>query len=208
MKITAVQALGGRGDQVEVRLEDGRELRLSSEVALRAGLRRGMEADEARLATLQEEDLRWRAREAALHLLSFRARSRAELASRLRRREFPPEVVESCVADLAAAGLLDDSAFAEAFVRDGIRGKPRGPRRLASELRAKGVAPEEVSAAIREVLGAEDVSEVELARQAAARWRPRPGEDPVRARRRLHGYLARRGFGHEAIHEVLAELDP
>lgn len=205
MKITSIESAAGPGDRVEIRMTDGSTLLLAREIAIRAALRAGAELDEAGLAALLEDDLRWRAREAALHLLSFRARSRAELAGRLRRKEFPEAVVESCLDDLERSRLLDDGAFAESFVRDRVRGKPKGARRLASELRAKGVESETISSAIRAVMAAEELSEEDLARRAAAGWRPREGEDPRRARRRLHGYLARRGFGSDAIRIVLDE---
>jgi SOS response regulatory protein OraA/RecX len=52
----------------------------------------------------------------------------------------------------------------------------------------------------------EEATELDLARAAAARWRPRAGEDPARARARLHAFLARRGFGGEAIRAAAAEI--
>ncbi|HEX2205659.1 MAG TPA: RecX family transcriptional regulator, partial [Longimicrobium sp.] len=60
-------------------------------------------------------------------------------------------------------------------------------------------------AAIDGVLAAEGAGEADLARAAAARFRPRPGEDPARARRRLHDFLARRGFGGDAVRAVVEE---
>jgi SOS response regulatory protein OraA/RecX len=54
----------------------------------------------------------------------------------------------------------------------------------------------------------EEVAESELARVAAAKWRPRAGEERPKARARLHAFLARRGFSGDAIREVMAELLP
>jgi len=56
------------------------------------------------------------------------------------------------------------------------------------------------------VMERENTNETELARQAAAKWRPKSGEDPQASRRRLYGFLARRGFGTEAIMAVLNEV--
>ena len=52
----------------------------------------------------------------------------------------------------------------------------------------------------------EDVSELDLAREAVAKWSPRSGEDPQRARRRLYGFLARRGFGGDTVRQVIDEV--
>jgi regulatory protein len=79
--------------------------------------------------------------------------------------------------------------------------------RLVQELRAKGVDAETAREAIGEVLESEEVSELELAREVVARWSPRSGEEPLRARRRLYGLLARRGFGGETVRQVMEELE-
>jgi regulatory protein len=204
-RIEGIESLSGRGERVVLRLADGRQVEAAYELVARAGLRRGAEVKEDTIRELVAGDLAWRAREAALTLLSYRARSRAELARRLARKEFPPEVVERCLGELEERGFIDDRAFAELFARDRMRGRPKGARRISQELRAKGVDREIAEEVIGEVMAGEEVSEVELARTAAERWRARPGEDTGRARRRLHGFLARRGFGAEAIRTVLDE---
>jgi regulatory protein len=130
--------------------------------------------------------------------------------------------VEECLSALIAAGLVDDGEFAVAFVRDRVRSRPRGARRLVQELRVRGVADEAAREAVDRVLAAGEVSELDLARKAAEGWARRtlgarsvPGasrhdEDPWAVRRRLHAFLARRGFGGETIRVVSgpAQLTP
>lgn len=207
MRITAITPQKRHSERVNVQVDGAFRLALAAEIA-RGALHVGDTVTEAALRTLEERDGAWKAREAALALLSFRPRAAAELRRRLERKGFDPEVAEQAVAELAERGLVDDGAFAEMWVRDRVRLRPQGRRRLAQELRAKGVGAEAAHAAIGEVFEAEEVSETELALAAAARWRPRAGEDPARARRRLHGFLARRGFGGEAIRAALEELAP
>jgi regulatory protein len=205
MIIRKIRPLGSRGERVEILLEDERLVLLSYEIATRAGLREGTGVSEEQLRRLQEEDLAWRAREAALHLLSYRARSRAEIARRLVRKGFPDPIVESCLADLAARGFIDDEAFAASFARDRIRGKPKGPRRISQELRAMGVSADLIGTAIDEAMKDAELSDFDLARKAAIRWRERPGEEPARARRRLYAFLTRRGFSGEVAQAVLQD---
>src|SRR5262249_27911860 len=140
-------------------------------------------------------------------LLSHRARSAAELKRRLKRKGFEGDTADATVERLGDLGMVDDAAFAESFVRDRVRLRPHGRRRLAQELRAKGVDEATPRPAIDGVMAREDAPEVALARAAAARWRPRPGEDAARARRRLHGFLARRGFAGDVIRQVVSEKD-
>jgi regulatory protein len=102
---------------------------------------------------LVDDDLRWRAREAALAFLAYRPRSRGETQRRLYGK-FPPAIVHACLDQLAAEGLLDDGAFADAFVRDRLLLRPRGPARLRDELRGKGVGGDVAQAAVTRGLAA------------------------------------------------------
>ena len=206
MKITVIQPQKNRAERLSVHVDGAFRLALATEIVLAEGLRVGDPLTEARIAELESRDQTWRAREAALHLLAFRPRTGAELRRRLREKGYAPEVADAVVERLGETGVVDDSSFAEMFVRDRVRLRPKGKRILAQELRARGVDGEMAQAAIEEVMERENTSEIDLARQAAARWRPRPGEGPQSSRRRLYNFLARRGFGSEAITAVLGDL--
>jgi len=135
-------------------------------------------------------------------LLSRRAWTRAELTTRLRRRGAPPEVASEVVADLVARGYLDDAGYARHWVTTRA---PRGygAARLRAELRARGVAPSLIDAALGDV-----DAEVSLrrARELARRRLPalRRGR-PERLPSRLRDYLLRRGFGGSIVMRVVRE---
>jgi regulatory protein len=205
VKITAIQPQKNHAERLNVHVDGAFRLALAAEIVLAEGLRVGDEMPEARILELEARDQTWKAREAALHLLAFRPRTAAELRRRLHEKGYAPEVTDGVVERLGETGVVDDSSFAEMFVRDRVRLRPKGKRILAQELRARGVDGEMAQAAIEDVMERENTTDVDLARQAAARWRPRPGEDPQASRRRLYGFLARRGFASEAIMAVLGE---
>jgi regulatory protein len=109
---------------------------------------------------------------------------------------------------------------AAAFVRDRLRHRPRGRSRLVSELRAKGVDADLAGEAIERVFEDEDVSDADLARESAEGWIGRQGAatlaalaqdghgpDRDKVRRRLYGYLARRGFGGDALGAALEHAE-
>lgn len=206
MKITAIETQKHDANRVNVHVDGAFRLALGAEIAFTEHLHVGDEVDDARLEALERMDASWRAREAALSLLSFRPRTAAELRKRLTEKEFPADVAADVVERLGEMGLVDDSAFAETFVRDRVRLKPKGKRLLARELRVRGVDAARAEDAIDEVMERTETSETDLARQAAAKWRPRAGEDPRKVRARLHAFLARRGFGTDAIREVIGEV--
>ncbi|HSU17903.1 regulatory protein RecX [Longimicrobium sp.] len=205
MKITAIEPQKLHPERVNVHVDGAFRLALAAELVVAERVRVGDEVDDERLAALEAKDRGWKARDAALSLLSYRSRSATELTRRLRRKGFEDELAEATVERLGEMGMVDDAAFAESFVRDRVRLRPQGRRRIASELRAKGVDAETARDAIAGVMEREGATELDLARAAAARWKPRPGEDPAHARRRLQGFLARRGFGGDAVREVVRE---
>lgn len=206
MRITRIEPQRHAPDRVSLHVDGAFRLGAAAEVVRAAGLHEGDEVSEARLAELERRDRGWQAREAALRLLAVRPRSTAELSRRLRMKGYAPEEVEPVLARMAELGMMDDAAFAGMVARDRVRLRPQGRRRIESELRAKGVDGATARAAVEGALESEDTDEGELARRAAAKWRPRPGEEPAKARRRLHAFLARRGFGGEVARQVADEV--
>jgi regulatory protein len=205
MEITRI-ARHPRLERVRIHV-DGEQrprLEIALDLLLRSGLAVGDALDPAAAADLEREDEGYRAREAAIRLLAHRARSEAELRQRLARRDFAPALVDRTLAWLDERGYLDDRAFAEAFVRDRLRLRPRGRIGLIQELRRKGVDGNTAEAATDAVMAAEGVNDGGLALETARAWARknaplvraarRDAEQCGRARRRLYGHLARRGF--------------
>jgi len=214
--ILRVEPLRPRGLRVRLHLDHGEPLEVALEALERLGLGAGDAFPANRRHHLLDADAEIRVRDAALHLLSYRARTRAELRRKLLGKGFRPARVEPCLDRLEARGLLDDEAVAAAFVRDRLRHRPRGKIRLAQELRARGVAPVDADRVVQAVLEDEEVTEADLARRVVEGWIRRQGastlqalasprHSPARekARRRLRGYLARRGFAGPSLSRAM-----
>ena len=193
MRVTAIEKQR-RKNRLNLFLDGRFALGLSTEVAAQVSLRVGDEVDGDRLRALREAEARADAISAALRLLSYRPRSETELRQRLARRGAPPDLVDSTIQRLRELGLVDDAAFARAWVESRERASPRGQRLLRQELRAKGVN----SDASREVV--EGVDEAEAALHASARRAASlSGLPDAEFRRRLGDFLRRRGFDYETI---------
>ena len=193
---------------------------IALDVMERSGIHVGDAVTAKDLARLEEDDTKWRIRQAALHLLSYRPRAEQELRVRLLSKDFPHALVEWCLRLLEEQGLIDDRAFASAYVRSRIRLRPRGRFRLSQELREKGVSGEVAEQAIDQAFRNEETSDQDLARAAARHWLGRQGptlieslagtdrsEERERARRRLHAFLSRRGFGSDVVRIALEEAE-
>ncbi|SCD87911.1 recombination regulator RecX, partial [Streptomyces sp. OspMP-M43] len=133
------------------------------------------------------------ARNICLRLLTGTPRTRKQLADALRKREIPDEAAEEVLARFEDVGLIDDAAFAGAWVESRHHGRGLARRALARELRTKGVD----STVIDEAVGQLDAEqEEETARELVARkLRSTRGLDRDKRLRRLAGMLARKGYG-------------
>jgi regulatory protein len=132
------------------------------------------------------------ARHILLRRLTDQPRSRGELAQALARRRVPDDVATRVLDRFTEVGLIDDAAFATAWVESRQRGRGLAKRALAAELRAKGVDSETARAAL-DVVDADD--ERETARRLVRRRLPSfARQDRVVAQRRLVAMLARKGY--------------
>ena len=147
------------------------------------------------------------AREAALRLLERTRRTRSDLVRRLREKGYAPAVIEQVLGRLSDVGLVDDVEYARAYIESRSRRRMAGWRRLAQDLRARGVSTEDVAAArarLEEREGHED--EAAGARRVIAQAARRYARlDPRTRRQRLYALLVRRGFDGDAIDAALRE---
>ena len=154
------------------------------------------------------EDQLQKAKDAAYRYLSYRARSVAEVCNKLREKEFAAAVVAAVVADLQRQKLLDDREFARRWVEARLP-RAHGARKLAQDLRHKGVAAGVVDEVMAEYAPALDSGELAVELLSKQAWRYR-GLAPDKAKRRMLGFLARRGCDREmaraAVEQIWQEL--
>ncbi len=149
---------------------------------------------------MNDSDYFQRASAAALRYLSHRPRSEAEVRTRLR-RQFPPYIIERVIEDLKDQSLLDDSDFARLWTRSRDSHRPRSLSAIRRELLAKGVDQDLARQAVR-FLDDDDSAYragAKLARQMQA-------TDFSTFRRRLWGYLKRRGYGDSVSRKTIFRL--
>lgn len=133
-----------------------------------------------------------RARAICLRLLTGTPRTRKQLADALRKREIPDDAAEEVLSRFEEVGLINDSAFAEAWVESRHHGRGLARRALAQELRTKGVDSTLIDAAVSQL---DSDQEEATARELVDRkLRATRGLDRDKRLRRLAGMLARKGY--------------
>lgn len=162
--------------------------------------------------------------EAAARFLEARSRSVTEVRRRLTGAGYRAGLVEGAIERLTELGMLDDEAFARAWVESRDRARPRGERAIRDELRLKGVDRASIDLVLaerRDAVASDDTGALaedggaapSADRQAADRLLARHRRslervaDPRQRRQRAYALLARNGFDPETCREVAAGVD-
>jgi regulatory protein len=203
-RITAIEPQKGNGRRVSVFVDGRFAVGLHEDVAEALRLRVGQTITAEALEEAAAAETRRRARESALRLLGYRARSRAEMRHRLLRKGYDDETVDEAIRWLEEHRFLDDAQFSQAWVEARTDALPMGRERLAWELRAKGVDRDTAADALAP---RDEETELRLALQVGRQKLERVlDRDPVVIKNRVAAALQRRGFSWSVTRRALAEL--
>ena len=222
-QITAIQELPELPSHRQLFLDGAPFVVISVALVENFGLRIGLEIEAEIIEKLIAADAVMRAKHFALRLLreethngiddetedsrpTIRSKTytKSEMERRLQREGFSEAAVQTAVEELIEAGHIRDRKYAENWVARRQKSSPRGKTLLKHELFDKGVDRETAEQVVAEV---ETEDESMLALQIAQRRMKQYQRLPVHvAKRRLHGFLARRGFGSEIVRHVLQQI--
>jgi regulatory protein len=145
-----------------------------------------------------------RARQICLRLLTAAPRTRAELAAALSRRGVPDDAAEAVLGRFTDVGLIDDAAFARAWVESRHYSRGLSRRSLSAELRQHGVEAEEIREAVSTLDPEQEVATARrLVEQKLAGTRGQPSEARIR---RAAGTLARKGYPPGLVFRLIKEV--
>jgi regulatory protein len=198
--ITALRS-NDRKKQVNVFVDGLFSFAIVEELAVTNRLEVGQHLSTGQIEELKEASLFQSCFDAALHYLSYRPRSENEVRQRLRHRGFDNKVVDEVIFKLRERRLIDDVAFSEYWRNNRLSFSPRSGRLIKLELRQKGVAAETANEVVKDLDDENYVYEAGL--RKARRLSSSDYDD---FRRRLYGYLRRRGFNYETVNSAVARL--
>lgn len=200
MRITAIEPQQKNPQRVAIYLDGEFAFGLAMLVA--NWLKVGQELSEERIAELKAQDEQEVTYQKALHFLSYRPRSAAEVHKNLIQRGVPEPLARETVERLQSAGLVNDESFARAWVENRNAFRPRSRTLLRQELRRKGLSDETVQSVL-----AEQTDEESLALEAARKYvRRLAGLEWPEFRKKLGGFLARRGFSYTTLAPVVSKV--
>ena len=147
--------------------------------------------------------------EYALKLLTARSYTARSLLRKLTQKGIEPEEARAVLERLESSGLVNDARFAEQFARGKVLMTGASKRRVVQDLRRKGIAQPVADEAIARVFADEEVDPIANAERAARKKLAQMGQlEPLVLRRRLFGFLARRGYELDDIKKVVSRVLP
>jgi regulatory protein len=199
-KITALKIQKKNKNRVSVYLDGEYAFGLSRIVA--GWLSVGQQLSEEKIKELKAKDSVEVAMQKALNFLSYRPRSENEVRQNLKIKHGIDEgIIDQIITRLERGGLVDDSSFAELWVENRSEFRPRGSRALRMELRQKGIDEQTIAHTLA------DLDEEQLALKAARKQARKYKQlDWLEFRKKLTGFLARRGFNYGVIAEVAPKV--
>jgi regulatory protein len=163
-----------------------------------ARLYKGQVLDDAEIEQLQHDDTHERAYQKALVYLGARPRSMAEVERHLREKGCADDAIAAAMQRLVEQQLLGDEDFAQFWLENRNRFRPRSAAAIRQELRQKGVDRATIDSTL------EGMNEDDAAWAAAVskldRWRTLPKEE---FEHKLTGFLARRGFDYSTVRRTV-----
>lgn len=186
---------------------DADSVELDHALAISAGISEGATISHATLAALVEKDRYQSAVKDALNIISRRDRSETELRKALHMRQHGDTAIDAVIARCKEWGYVDDARFARQLVNDAIHLKRLGTMRIKRQLSEAGVDEALAHEAIARA--AEDAPPpVELALAAlATKRRGYARLDVETARRRMYGFLQRRGFDFATVRAAVERFE-
>jgi SOS response regulatory protein OraA/RecX len=138
----------------------------------------------------------------SMHALARRGMSSAEMTRLLESREIDPDSVAEEIDRLEGVGLLDDRALAENLVRTLQERKGLGRSAITAELRRRKINNDAITEALDELDGDDELARaIEIAQKRASQLR---SYDHETAKRRLSGFLMRRGYNGSIVSAAIA----
>lgn len=192
MKITNIKLQVKRADRYSIYVDEKYTFSFGESELLNSGLHINQEVSEAELEALKDAAVVDKAYDRALNYISLRRRSEWEIRTYLKRKDYPPALIDTILNKLSISKYVDDLAFARAWVSNRRLLKAISQRRLSQELRAKRIADEDIKLALEN----DETDESKVLKELVAKKRKQTRyQDDLK----LMQYLARQGYNYDDI---------
>ena len=178
----------------------------SIDIATAHGLRKGMNLTEELAQKLHADNRRYDIKQKALNYATYKPRTVGQVRQAMHKKGYTPEEIEYCIAFLHELDYLDDTRYAQTFIREYSQRKKAANNRLRIELTKRFIPKTIIEKVLQEL--APTINTTELCKQAAEKkLRALQSRTPEKRKTALMGFLQRQGFSWHDIKQVLQEYE-
>lgn len=200
MKIVKIEQLKYK---IKVVPDSGEPLFLNPDIVYKFGLRKNDELSETKINEIVDEDIFLECKNCAFRLLARRQHSGKELKQKLNAKGYESGTASRVTEYLYQNNYLDDTLFAENFIKHRIA-KKQGFNKIKAQLFEKGI--EKTVITHFELLYSQDKNIESSALILAMRKMEiitRKEKDKLKIRAKLYNFLSFRGFSGDIIKKVI-----
>lgn len=202
--ITKISKQKKTPDRYNIFLDDIYEFSVSEDILVTFHLRKGLTLSENDINEIMDNDSWHRFYTQAIQFLSYRMRSEQEMRVYFHKKEVTPPIIEGIIAKLKENKYINDSDFANAFVRDRMHQSSKGPVLIVQELTEKGVSISIANEAIKQY---SKKKQFEKAFAWAKKQQKRKNRKSYQQQNeQLKVKLAQKGFDSEVVQAVFQEV--
>lgn len=165
-------------------------------------LKEGEEVPEETVAYIRRNLIYIKAQDAALHYIGYKMRTTQEVRRKLQEKEYTEDVIDEVMEFLEKYGYVNDREYCEKYICERLRLRPKSGYALKIELRQKGVAAGIIEEALSETQIDEARDALGWLEKKAREWPP-----DEREKKRLQGFLLRKGYSYDVIREAFRRMD-
>lgn len=162
-------------------------------------LKEGQEILETTYREIYSEIVVKRAKLRAMHLLNDMGRTEAQLRQKLKQGDYQEDAIEEAIAYVKSFGYINDEEYARSFIES--RKDKKSRKEIYALLCQKGIEKETLDRAFEEFYDSEAPKEAIEAIMRKRNYHPEKADEAQK--RKLLGYLTRKGFNYEDIRQVL-----
>ena len=145
----------------------------------------------------------------ALNLLAARAYTVRNLRRKLEQKGFDKVESDDAITRLMERGYLDDAKYASEFARQRLVSGGGSVRRVEQQLVQRGIARDVARSAAAAVAEEEGIDPAVAIEKLAAKKVASMGDlEPLVMRRRLFGFLVRKGYDLDDVRKVVSRIFP
>ena len=202
MIITSFEKSNKNKDMISVFIDNQYAFSLPEEEYIRLGLYEKSEISEEDLYYIKSEVLQRSAKSKAIRYLSLKLLSEKELFTKLQSKGFDDETIRFVVDDLKAMGYINDKIYAQKFVFERSKLKPKSKKMLKMELNNRGVSDD----IIDEVLDNFEYDEITIVERLIRKKFGKYDLNDPKIENKVFSFLMHRGFQYEIIKNGLINI--